>query len=37
VYRHARVVSHVTNDGRVEIEADVPRRVLERVKTAGGR
>ena len=37
VYRHARVVSHVTNDGRVEIEADVPRRVLDRVKTAGGR
>jgi GTPase len=37
VYRHARVVSHVTNDGRVAIEADVPRRVLDRVKTAGGR
>ena len=37
VYRHARVVSHVTNGGRVEIEADVPRRVLDRVKTAGGR
>jgi GTP-binding protein HflX len=37
VYRHARVVSHVTNDGRVAIEADVPRRELERVKTAGGR
>ncbi len=37
VYRHARVVSHVTNDGRVAIEADVPRRVLDRVKAAGGR
>lgn len=37
VYRHARVVSHVTSDGRVAIEADVPRRVLERVKSAGGR
>jgi len=37
VYRHARVVSHVTNNGRVAIEADVPRRVLERVKSAGGR
>jgi GTP-binding protein HflX len=37
VYRQARVVSHVTSDGRVAIEADVPRRVLERVKTAGGR
>ena len=37
VYRHARVVSHVTTHGRVAIEADVPRRVLDRVKTAGGR
>ena len=37
VYRHARVVSHVTSDGRVAIEADIPRRVLDRVKTAGGR
>ena len=37
VYRHARVVSHVTSHGRVAIEADVPRRVLDRVKTAGGR
>ena len=37
VYRHARVVSHVTTDGRVEIEADVPRRILDRVRTAGGR
>ncbi len=37
VYRHARVVSHVTSEGRVAIEADVPRRVLDRVKTAGGR
>jgi GTP-binding protein HflX len=37
VYRHARVVSHVASDGRIAIEADVPRRVLDRVKTAGGR
>jgi GTPase len=37
VYRHARVVSHVTNGGRVAIEADVPRRVLDRVKAAGVR
>ena len=37
VYRHARVVSHVTNGGRVAIEADVPRRVLDRVKAAGAR
>ncbi len=37
VYRQARVLSHVTTDGRVAIEADVPRRVLDRVKAAGGR
>jgi GTP-binding protein HflX len=36
VYRHARVVSHVASDGRVAIEADVPRRALDRVKAAGG-
>jgi GTP-binding protein HflX len=37
VYRHARVLSHVATGGRVAIEADVPRRVLDRVKAAGGR
>ena len=37
VYRHARVVSHTTRDNRVAIEADVPRRVLDRVKAAGAR
>ena len=37
IYRHARVLSHVASDGRVAIEADVPRRVLDRVKAAGGR
>jgi GTP-binding protein HflX len=37
VYRHARVVSHVTSDNRVAIEADVPRRVLDRMKAAGVR
>jgi GTP-binding protein HflX len=37
VYRQARVVSHVTSDGRVAIEADVPRRVLERMRTADHR
>jgi GTP-binding protein HflX len=31
VYRHARVVSHEDHDGHVAIEADVPRRVLDRV------
>jgi GTP-binding protein HflX len=37
VYRHARVLSHVATDGRIAIEADVPRRVLNRVKAAGAR
>ena len=37
IYRHARVVSHVANGGRIAIEADVPRRVLDRVKAAGAR
>jgi GTPase len=32
VYRQARVLSHVTRDGRVSIEADVPRRLLDRLK-----
>ena len=31
VYRHARVLSHEAHDGRIAIEADVPRRVLDRV------
>jgi GTP-binding protein HflX len=31
VYRHARVLSHVDHEGRIAIEADVPRRVLTRV------
>jgi GTP-binding protein HflX len=37
VYRHSRVVSHTTQDGRVAIEADVPRRELDRVRAAGRR
>jgi GTP-binding protein HflX len=37
VYRHARVHSHVTTGAHVAIEADVPRRVLERVRSAGAR
>jgi GTP-binding protein HflX len=37
VYRHAHVVSHTINGGRVAIEADVPRRVLDRMKAAGAR
>ena len=31
VYRHARVLSHQARDGRIAIEADVPRRVLDRL------
>lgn len=31
LYRHAHVVSHVTDNGRIAIEADVPRRVLGRL------
>jgi GTP-binding protein HflX len=37
VYRHARVHSHVTDGAHVAIEADVPRRVLDRVRSAGAR
>jgi GTP-binding protein HflX len=37
VYRHARVVSHTTEGHRVAIEADVPRRDVERVRAAGRR
>ena len=38
LYRVARVLSHVAADGRVEIEADVPRRFIERLTApeAGG-
>ncbi len=31
LYRLGRVVSHVTTEGRAVIEADVPRRLMERV------
>jgi GTPase len=31
LYRLARVVSHITTDGRAVIEADVPRRLVERL------
>ena len=33
VYRHAHVLSHVARNGRVSIEADVPRRLFERLTT----
>jgi GTP-binding protein HflX len=32
LYRHARVISHVTDDTRVTIEADVPRRLVDRFR-----
>ena len=35
LYRVARVVSHVATNGRVVIEADVPRRYIERLTTPG--
>ncbi len=31
LYRHARVLSHTTSDGRITIEAEVPRRLLDRL------
>ena len=31
LYRVARVISHVATNGRVVIEADVPRRFIERL------
>jgi 50S ribosomal subunit-associated GTPase HflX len=34
VYRHARVLSHVAVDHRVSIEADVPRRLLDRFESS---
>ena len=34
LYRHARVVSHVTNDHRMSIEADVPKRLVDRFSRA---
>jgi 50S ribosomal subunit-associated GTPase HflX len=33
LYRVARVVSHVATNGKVVIEADVPRRFIERLTT----
>ena len=35
LYRVARVVSHVAMDGRVVMEADIPRRLIERLTTTG--
>jgi GTP-binding protein HflX len=38
LYRHARILRHLTTNGRISIEADVPRRVLDRIdpsRTAG--
>jgi GTP-binding protein HflX len=34
LYRHARVVSHVADDNRIAVEADVPRRLLPRFRHA---
>jgi 50S ribosomal subunit-associated GTPase HflX len=37
LYRHGRVLSHVTRDGRVAIEADLSRRALERLLGSSSR
>jgi hypothetical protein len=34
LYRVARVISHVSTNGRVVIEADVPRRFIERLTSS---
>ncbi len=34
LYRHGRVLRHETSDGRVSIEADVPRRLLQEIEQA---
>jgi 50S ribosomal subunit-associated GTPase HflX len=34
LYRVARILSHVSADGQVSIEAEVPRRVLDRFPSA---
>jgi GTP-binding protein HflX len=34
LYRHARVTSHITSEHRVTIEAEIPRRLLERFQRA---
>jgi GTP-binding protein HflX len=36
LYRHAHVLRHVTVDGRVSIDADVPRRLLPRLQPGRG-
>jgi GTP-binding protein HflX len=36
IYRVGRVLQHVEHDGRVEIEADLPRRLWTRMRQAGG-
>jgi 50S ribosomal subunit-associated GTPase HflX len=30
LYRHGRVISHAGENGRVRIEADIPRRLVDR-------
>ncbi len=37
LYRHARVLSHVATGGRVVIEADIPRRLLDRLTATTGK
>jgi 50S ribosomal subunit-associated GTPase HflX len=36
IYRHARVITHETRNGRVSIVGDVPRRLLTRIDPSAG-
>jgi GTP-binding protein HflX len=37
LYRYGNVLQHVEHDGRVSIEADVPRRLWDRLRDGGGK
>jgi GTP-binding protein HflX len=37
LYRFGRILRHVTTDGSVAIEAEIPRRLMSRFQSAGGR
>jgi hypothetical protein len=37
LYRHTRVISHVTTDHQAKVEADVPRRLMPRFRHARNR
>ena len=37
IYRFGRVIQHVEHDGRVSLEADVPRRLWTRLQEEAGK